>query len=270
VIQVTKPVLVVGLTVLAIVVNQNLDYKKKLLLLVLVAFGLTISLPFFIDISWHAWIIIPLLCYITKGFGSEIGAHRLWSHRSFETSTAYKKLMVALQTLAGEGSIIGFVGVHRLHHLYSDTEKDPHCPKRGILRSTFYQHQVEGLEIRLIKDLFSEPWLAQQHKRYFKIQTALFVLLALTSPLLLWYYSVNVLSTLWINFLVNVVCHTWGSNPNQMSNNSKNNRLADVFLLGVGLHNNHHLRPGASDLAWPPYKLDIWGKIISKIQTKNG
>jgi stearoyl-CoA desaturase (delta-9 desaturase) len=241
-----------------------LDYKKKLLALVLVALLLTICLP--VTISWHAWFIIPLLCYATKGLGSEVGAHRLWSHRSFETSTTYKKIMVVLQTLAGEGSIIGFVGVHRLHHLYSDTERDPHNPKLGILRATFYQHRVGELNIRLIRDLFSEPWLIAQHKHYFKIQAGIFITLALLSPIALWYYSVNILATLWINFLVNVVCHTWGTNPNQLSNNSKNNRLADLFLLGVGLHNNHHLRPSASNLNWSKTHIDVWAQVIDLIK----
>jgi stearoyl-CoA desaturase (delta-9 desaturase) len=234
--------------------------------MVLIASTLALSLPFFITITWHAWIIIPLLCYITKGFGSEVGAHRLWSHRSFTTSGLYKKLMIVLQTLAGEGSIIGFVGVHRLHHLYSDTDKDPHGPKTGLIRVIFYQHNIENVNIKLIKDLFDEPWLVQQHRHYFKIQLSIFAILFIVSPILVWYYSVNILSTLWINFLVNVVCHRWGTNDNNLPNNSKNNRWADIFLLGVGLHNNHHLHPGASNLAWPPYKFDIWAKIIGLIK----
>jgi len=241
-------------------------YKSKLLLLILTAILLAVALPFFIDITWHAWFIIPLACYITKGFGSEIGTHRLFTHRSFNTNNFWKKIMIALQTISGEGSIIGFVGVHRLHHQHSDTEKDPHCPSKGIFRTAFYQHEVNNFDVRLIKDLFNEPWLVSQHKKYFLIQIIIMTLLLLISPLVLWYYSVNIISTLWINFLVNVVCHRWGTNDNNLPNNSKNNRWADIFLLGVGLHNNHHLHPGASNLAWPPYKFDIWAKIIGLIK----
>lgn len=243
-----------------------MTYKSKLLLFILTAISLAIALPFVIDISWHAWIIIPLLCYLTKGFGSEIGAHRLFTHRSFDTSSFWKRTMIILQTLSGEGSIIGFVGVHRLHHQHSDTELDPHCPSKGLFRVTFYQHDINNFDVRLIKDLFRESWLVFQHRYYFVIQSIILLTLLLLSPILVWYYAVNVISTLWINFLVNVVCHRWGTNDNNLPNNSKNNRWADLFLLGVGLHNNHHLRPGVSDLAWAPYRFDIWAKIIRKIQ----
>lgn len=243
-----------------------MTYKSKLLFFILTATTLAVVLPFYVDVTWHAWLIIPLVCYLTKGFGSEIGAHRLFTHRSFDTTDRWKKSMTVLQTLCGEGSIFGFVGVHRLHHLHSDTDKDPHCPKKGLFKVTFYQHDIRDFDIRLIKDLFKEPWLVSQHKNYFVIQITIMLVLAMLSPLVLWYYSVNVISTLWINFLVNVVCHRWGTNDNKLNNNSKNNRWADFFLLGVGLHNNHHLHPGASNLAWPPYRFDVWAQIIQLIK----
>jgi len=243
-----------------------MDYKSKLLSMVLTAVVLTFVIPFYIDIPWQAWFIIPFLCYLTKGIGSEIGAHRLWAHYSFDTSNFYKKIMIALQTLAGEGSIIAFAGVHRLHHRYSDTDKDPHSPKNNLLGTIFYHYEVKEFNPRLIKDLIVDKWLVIQHRQYFNIQLILAILLLLISPLWLWLYAVNILSTLWINFLVNVVCHRWGTNANGLDNSSKNNSWADIFLLGVGLHNNHHKDPGAYDLAWKPNQFDVWAKIIKIIK----
>lgn len=240
-----------------------MDYRYKLLTLVVISILLTAVLPFYIDLSWYPLVILPLLCYLTKGIGSEVGAHRLWSHRSFNTSLLRKKILVVLQTLAGEGSIIGFVIVHRLHHKYSDTNLDPHNPKLGVVKATFYQHNAQEFHFRLIKDLFNEPWLSQQHKYYFHIQLAIFAFLLLISPVLVWYYSANIISTLWINFLVNVVCHCYGSNDNNLTDNSKNNGWTDVFLIGVGQHNNHHASPGSTSNCW----YDIWGQIIKIIKT---
>lgn len=240
-----------------------MNYKQKLLLMVIVSAILVMALPFYVDIGWESLIIIPLVCYLTKGLGSEIGAHRLWSHSSFTTSRPIKQLLIILDTLAAEGSIIAFVGVHRLHHMYSDTPDDPHWTRRNLWANTLYQHNITKFNPRIIKDLFNDPWLVFQHKYYFSIQSLIFVVLAVVSPICLWYYCVNVFASMWINYLVNVVCHTWGTNDNGLNNNSRNNIWSDVFLIGVGQHNNHHARPGASLNCW----YDVWGHIIKLIRT---
>lgn len=245
-----------------------MSYKTKHLLLIIVSAILALTMPFYLTIGWEAPVIIFILCVVTKGIGSEVGAHRLWSHNSFATSKFYQRVLIVLHTLAGEGSIVAFAGVHRLHHRYSDTDKDPHNPHTNLWGTIFYQHNTVDFTARIVKDLFKDTWLVQQHRHYFKIQVAVFVILALVSPLLLWYYTVNVLSTLWINFLVNVACHKWGPADNAQDNTSTNNQWAGIFLLGAHLHNNHHARPAEYDNAWGNYKFDIFGNIIRFIQIK--
>lgn len=243
-----------------------MSYKIKHLLLIIVSAILALALPFYIHIAWYAPLIVFILCIITKGIGSEVGAHRLWTHGSFTTSKFWERVLIILDTLAGEGSIIAFAGVHRLHHRYSDTDKDPHNPHTHMWGTIFYQHDTTEFNARLIKDLFKDKWLLAQHKHYFEIQAVLFVVIALISPVLLWYYAVNVWSTLWINYLVNVVCHKWGPKDNPQDNTSTNNCWAGIFLLGAHLHNNHHARPWEYDNAWGNYKFDIFGNIIRLIK----
>ena len=247
-----------------------MTYKHKHLLLIIFSGVLATALPFFINIGIEAPLIIFALYFLTKGLGSEIGAHRLWSHRSFTVNKFWQRLLIVLDTLSGEGSIIAFAGIHRAHHSHSDTERDPHNPKSNLWGTIFYQHNTESFRPSSIKDLFADTWLIAQHRHYFKIQVLVFVLLSLLSTVALWYYAVNVLVTLYINFLVDVACHKWGSNDNQLNNNSKNNRWADLFLLGVGLHNNHHADPSNFRNNWGAYRFDIWGDIINLIRIKNG
>lgn len=239
-----------------------MSYKHKLLTLIIFCAAVAVAVPFWVDIGYEALLIIPTICYLTKGLGSEVGAHRLWSHRSFETSNMIKRILIILDTLAVEGSIVAFVGVHRLHHMYSDTDRDPHWSQRSVWRATFYQHDISGFNAKLIKDLISDPWLMFQHKHYFTIQLLIILTLVLISPVVLWYYCVNALATVWINYLVNVACHTWGTNNNNLPNNSKNNKWADIFLLGVGQHNTHHNEPGRTQLCW----YDVWGYFIGWIK----
>ena len=247
-----------------------MDYKHKHLLLIVICAILIVTLPFYIELNWWAILVISLLCNLTKGVGSEVGAHRLWSHKSFQTSWFWERVIVVLNTLSGEGSILAFAGVHRLHHKYSDTDRDPHNPHTHLWSTIFYQHKTDEFNGRLIRDLMGDSWLVWQHRNYFKIQTVIIVALALLSTTALWFYAVNVWMTLWINFLVNVVCHKFGPADNTQDNTSTNNRWADIFLLGAGLHNNHHAKPGEYDNGWGRYRFDIWGSIIRQIQTKNG
>ena len=224
---------------------------------------IAVIVPWFIDIPLWSLIVIYLLYFITKGIGSEVGAHRLWSHRSFKTSWIKERIIIILNTVSGEGSIIAFTGVHRLHHAHSDTDRDPHNPATHPWATTFYQHNTAEFNVRVIKDLLRDPWLVWQHKNYFNVQLSIIVVLLLLSPLVLWYYSVNVLVTTWTNFLVDVVCHKYGTNNNNLNNNSKNNGWADLFLLGVGQHNNHHANPSAPSNC----SYDVWGWIIKLIKT---
>ena len=245
-----------------------MSYRTKLFLLNVFAVIISLTLPFFIDIPGYAIFVILGLYFLTKGLGSEIGAHRLWSHRSFEVGPVVKKILIALDTPAGEGSIIAFGGIHRLHHAHSDTNQDPHNPKLGVFKATFYLHTADYLSPKMIVDLLKDSDLMWQHQNYFKIHLILIVLLTLISPLLLWFYAVNIVFTLWINFLVDVVCHTWGKNKHNLSNNSKNNRWADIMLWGVGLHNNHHAQPKNYSNAWGGDYFDLWGSIIKLIKRK--
>lgn len=249
-------------------ISTNMDYKHKHLALIIISALLIVILPFYITLGWEALLIIFLLYNLTKGVGSEIGAHRLWSHRSFETSWLWERIIIVLNTLSGEGSILAFAGVHRLHHRYSDTDRDPHNPHNDLWKTIFYQHNTDEFDGKIIRDLVRDRWLIFQHKNYFEIQSVIVLTLALISPTALWYYAVNVWMTLWINFLVNVVCHRYGPADNLQSNTSTNNLWAGIFLLGANLHNNHHAEPSRYNNAWGRNRFDLWGSIIELIKRK--
>ena len=245
-----------------------MTYSQKLSSLLIFAVVATLALPFFIDLHWWYVPIVIVNYLVFKGIGSEIGAHRLWSHRSFETTRFRKKIIMALQLISGEGSCLSFVGVHRLHHQNSDNEKDPHSPHhQGLFNVTFYLHNIYGLDKKQIADVLREPWMIAQHKHYFKWHVAIILLLGLTSLTLLWFYAINIISTLVINYCVNVVSHQWGSQPYPYkSDYSRNCWWIKPILLGVELHNNHHHNPGSYTNAIHPGEWDMWAWIIKKIK----
>lgn len=78
----------------------------------------------------HQWYLIPigiLSMYIFGAF-SEIGIHRYFSHNSFKTTKFKEKVLRLFAFMAGQGPIISWATVHRIHHKYADTINDPHSP----------------------------------------------------------------------------------------------------------------------------------------------
>lgn len=243
-----------------------MTYSQKLSLLLMFAIIATLTLPFFIELHW--W-YIPIIIFnycLFKGVGSEIGAHRLWSHRSFKTTKTKKKILMALHLIAGEGSCLSFVGVHRIHHANSDTEKDPHSPYHQSLFDTiFYRHNISEFKNKLIADVLREPWMVKQHKHYFTWHLAIIAILSLVSITVLWFYAVNIISSLIINYLVNITSHTIGQQPYQYGEDqSRNCRWIKPVLMGVDLHNNHHHNPGSYTNAIHLGEWDLWGWIIKR------
>src|SRR6185369_11160503 len=103
--------------------------------------------------------------YVFTTLGITVGFHRLFVHRSFETFLWVKFLWAVLGSMAVQGSLIQWVGRHRMHHRYSDTPDDPHSPQhggegiRGLLRGFWHAHigwffEADPADLdRYVKDL---------------------------------------------------------------------------------------------------------------------
>lgn len=69
-----------------------------------------------------------------------LGYHRYFSHRSFTFHPSYKPICEVMISLFGSacgmGSILQWVPLHRAHHRYVDTEKDPSYIRKGL----FFAH----------------------------------------------------------------------------------------------------------------------------------
>lgn len=165
------------------------------------------------------------------------GYHRYFSHRSFKAPVWYEYLVLILGPLSGSGSALGWVGVHRMHHNYSDTEKDPHSPKHQpiwrVLTSTF---KVPAIRPRHITDLLKNKRVLWFHRHHKKIR-----LLTLFGGLLLpfeW-YIILIVSPMIYGYLgyglLNTLCHR----HEQVSNSW----IANILTGGEGWHANHHDQP---------------------------
>src|SRR5579884_1171209 len=66
--------------------------------------------------------------YVITCLGVTLGYHRMFTHRSFESSRAFRAIIAVIGSMAVEGSVITWVADHRKHHAFTDHEGDPHSP----------------------------------------------------------------------------------------------------------------------------------------------
>ena len=86
-------------------------------------------------------------------------------------------VMLYCGVLCGGQSALSWSGVHRMHHAYADTKKDPHSPKYNkwwqILFSTW---RVNNIPRKFVKDLFKNPRVMFFHKYRYYILVISYVL----------------------------------------------------------------------------------------------
>lgn len=220
------------------------------------------------------WIILGAVwAKISQLFGHNIGIHRFYTHRSFKTSKPWEYVIAFFSVFCGISPPIHYVYLHRLHHKYSDTDLDPHNPKDGVLRAILGLWIIQwednpGHRVP-IKDCFRDPICHNATRYYYHLWAAL---LAVTF-LINWKIAVFVfcLGAVFNYFDVNLFLvylgHAWGKWGYQNFPESKdayNNRWAQIWTMGDGLHNNHHKYPGRYNKAIKPDEFDFTAWTIEK------
>src|SRR5437763_2478046 len=66
--------------------------------------------------------------YVVTALGVTLGFHRMFTHRAFESSRAFRAIVAVLGSMAVQGSVITWVADHRKHHAFTDQDGDPHSP----------------------------------------------------------------------------------------------------------------------------------------------
>ena len=233
------------------------------------------------------WVEFGVLAgmYLFTALGITVGFHRLFTHKSFETSAVVRFVLAALGSMAIQGSVLRWVAQHRRHHQHSDTPADPHSPHHrgrglvGVVRGFWHAHigwafkpDAAGLD-RYVTDL--------KKLASVRVASALFplwIVLGLALPAVLggvlsgtwagvllgflWGGLVRVFLVHHVTWSVNSVCHLWGSRPYPDKDHSRNNLVFGVLAMGEGWHNNHHAFPTSArhGLRW--WQIDVSYYVI--------
>jgi len=190
--------------------------------------------------------IIFAIMFLYAGIvGVNVSLHRYYAHRTFETSK-FKELILLWSTLLTSlGSPAMWCSVHRLHHAHSDTDKDPHNPRKiGPLKTWFTIWPKIHIPKPLITTFLKTPQQIHLHKYYFTYSFAILViLLILDIKFAAFAYALPAIGCFHGANAIGVLPHYWGYRSHNTKDKSYNNWLASILSLGEGWHNNHHAQP---------------------------
>ncbi|MBD2579897.1 acyl-CoA desaturase [Oscillatoria sp. FACHB-1406] len=198
------------------------------------------------NFSWSAVAVAFILYWITGGLGITLGFHRLLAHRSFELPKVFEYFFAFCGTLACQGGVIDWVGLHRIHHKFSDTEPDPHDSNRGFWWSHmgWMLHQIPADEKipRYTQDISSDPVYQFLQNWFVPIQVVLGVFLYALGgwPFVIWGIFVRLVVVFHCTWFVNSATHKFGYSRFESKDNSKNCWWVALLTFGEGWHNNHH------------------------------
>jgi stearoyl-CoA desaturase (delta-9 desaturase) len=223
----------------------------------------------------HGWTPLWLLSFAVYFFmfciGINVGVHRYFSHGSFKASRFSEWVMGIAMCLATLGSPLAWVGMHRVHHRFSDGAKDPHSPldhHRLTFRS--FGRAYLGLWGRYVAgarhtfDLRQSGLHKVLHFYYFAVIFAWVAILALIKPeLVIYMYCVPAVFSFHAASLIVTVGHATGHRQFETRDQSRNNVILHWLTLGEGLHNYHHAYPNKDFYTGTPwYFFDLPGLVL--------
>lgn len=225
------------------------------------------------------WSISFFIYFLMMGLGVSLLNHRILAHKSVNVENKFfRHFLLFLSTIMLQGSTLAWVGMHREHHAYSDTDKDPHSPVTLGFWKSYWLSMMHTPNIRFVKDLMREKTIQWYHNNYWKINISysivLFILFGFEGmiighlvPAALTWHGVSV---------VNAVSHTQVPVPKiigyrnfETNEYSKNIPLAGYLTFGEAWHNNHHGDPSNPSFKLKWWEWDLVGQIALLIKKTN-
>lgn len=213
-------------------------------------------------------------------FAQSFFHHRYSAHQMFTMSPFMEKLFYIYCFITQGSSYMSpkvYGAMHRMHHAYADTEKDPHSPKYSnnfvkLMVKTY--HQFKGIQEETIplKESFSKnlpdwKWFDKMAgslfvKALWAIAYTLFYVEFATAWWMYLFIPVHILMGPVHGTIVNWFAHKIGYTNHKVNDTSKNLMPFDPFMLGEGYHNNHHAFGGRANFAEKWYEIDPIYPII--------
>lgn len=200
--------------------------------------------------------------------------HRYASHKMFKMHPFWEKFFYLLTFISQGSSFLNpraYAIMHRMHHAYSDTEKDPHSPHfikdvYGLMMKTkniyldYRKYKIEP-EAQFIDrypnwpflDRFADAWPT---RILFIVLYVLFYVEFATAWWMFLLLPIHFLMGPIHGAIVNWCGHKYGYSNHDNGDHSKNSLPLDFLMLGELFQNNHHKRPNSANFASKWYEFD--------------
>lgn len=252
-----------------------------MLIAITVIHALALAAPF--TFSWPGLITFVVMSFATGCLGITLCYHRLLSHRSFKTHKIIKYFLMLCGTLSLEGDPAWWAATHRIHHMESDQENDPHSPKVSfawghVLWLLYDDGRAADPKVlnRFIPDLADDPWAKFLAKNFGWVNLAfLGVLIALgywmggvktALSMAVWGGFLRIVYVWHITWFVNSVTHMFGYRNYETRDDSRNLWWVALLSFGEGWHNNHHANPSAAKSGHRWWEFDLTYGIIKVME----
>lgn len=171
-----------------------------------------------------------------------------------------------------------WVAIHRAHHQYSDTDRDPHSPKTyGIWRVLFLGWKLyvnASKDRKMIAELghgTPNDWI--ENKVYTPHPYAGILLMLIIDC---WLFGPGIgavvwgVQMIWIPFfaagVINGLAHWWGYRVTETKDTSRNLWPWAIWIGGEELHNGHHSDGASAKFSQRWYEFDIGWMYISVLK----
>jgi len=222
-----------------------------------------------------AIIIFFITHWVTSLFFHTFFLHRYASHQMYTTGKRRERLFYFLTWFSQGSSFLmpySYAILHRMHHIYSDSDKDPHSPHffKDIFRMMWntrviYDGFVTGKKI-------PDPQLTKEYLPRWKklddfgnsfytrlVFVFAYVLFYIHFAPSAWYFlllPIHILMGPIQGAIVNWCGHKYGYSNYNNGDHSKNTEPLGIFLMGELFQNNHHKFPNNANFAKKWFEID--------------
>ena len=208
-------------------------------------------------------LVFFIVLWYSSLFCQSFFQHRYAAHGAFKMSKPWERMFFILTYITQGSSYMSpraYAVMHRMHHAYTDTEKDPHSPSfskniftmmlrtRKIYTAVF--KRTMDIESRFLKNLPEWPsfdrWANSTFSRllWAGVYIAFFIVFA-HSPWVYLLLPVVLGMGAFHGAIVNWFAHKYGYKNFILKNTSENLLSVDILMLGESYHNNHHKHPSS-------------------------
>ena len=200
--------------------------------------------------------------------------HRYASHQAFTMNKYWEKVFFVFTFITQGSSYMSprtYAIMHRMHHAYTDTEKDPHSPQnfKNVFAMMWHTKNIfAGIYDKTIAtekkfhknlpdwpafDRFASSNIVKLMWVGFYI--AFYIFFA-TSPWLYLLLPVTIVMGPFHGAIINWFAHKYGYTNFKQKNTSKNLLPVDLFMMGESYHNDHHQHPTHANFGSRWFEID--------------